>query len=147
MKVLIVEDDTFKLERITGCLRNLPKAINITIATSVQFAVATLASASFDFILLDMALPSHDLKPGGAPSSSMLSGGLEVIMELSFLLRRDNVIVITQYPEVEIEGDLIPIDNAEQVLNSICNISLTGVIHYDHETNDWETSLLKMLGQ
>ena len=144
-KLLIVEDDTFKSDRICDCLTRLSETPVITLVTSVQAAVAILAERCFDVVLLDMALPSHQAHPGGAPASSLLSGGIEIIMELSFLNRREKVIVITQYPEIEIEGVLVPVEHAEAAFKKMCNINLTGVVHYKHEEKVWETSLITAL--
>lgn len=140
--VLIVEDDAFKLDRISDCLRQLTHPPSITVVKSVQTAVAALAERVFDVVLLDMALPSHELRPGGGPPSSLLSGGMEVIMELSFLNRSDKVIVITQYPEVEIEGVLVPVEKVEQTLRRICPMNLVAVIHYKNEETNWEVALI-----
>jgi CheY-like chemotaxis protein len=143
--ILIVEDDTFKYDRIISCLKNLSEKPSIKVARSVQAAVALISKAKFDFILLDMSLPSHDLLPGGGAGSSLLSGGIEVIMELSFLNRADCVIVITQYPEVEIEGELVSIANAHSTFRKLFPANIESVILYRHESNEWEQELLKNL--
>jgi CheY-like chemotaxis protein len=141
--ILIVEDDAFKLQRISQCLERLPDNPQMTIVTSVQAAVALLAKNQYDIILLDMALPSHDIRSGGAPASSLLSGGLEIIMELAFLRRQERVVIITQYPEIEIEGNLVSVDQAHAALRQLCDVNLAAVIHYKHEEASWEAALLK----
>jgi CheY-like chemotaxis protein len=145
-RILLVEDDAFKRERIYECIRRLKDQPIVRAVTSVQAAVAALNSEEFDIVLLDMALPSHDSRRGGGAVSSMLSGGMEVIMELSFLKRKDRVIVITQYPEVEIEGELVPIARVKQVLERTCSVSLSGIIYYEHEERDWEATLIQTIG-
>lgn len=146
MKILIVEDDAFKLERISNCLKRVAKPPALTVAMSVQSAVATLSAQRFDVVLLDMALPSHEVRPGGAPPSSLLSGGMEIIMELDFLKRAEKVTVITQYPEIEIEGELIPVERSEAALKRMCAVNFAGVIHYKHDEKEWETVLIQTLG-
>lgn len=143
--VLIVEDDTFKLERIEACLKRLSNAASVTVATSVQAAVNKLQFVTFDFVLLDMSLPTHDLKPGGSAVTSLLSGGLEVIMELSFLKRDDQVVIITQYPEIEIEGVLVSIPSVKSTLESMFNARVARVILYRHESSVWENDLMAIL--
>jgi CheY-like chemotaxis protein len=139
---LIIEDDAFKLDRIRGCLSNL--TYKLSDVSSLQAAVTLLAQREFDFVLLDMALPSHDLKRGGGPSASMLSGGIEVIMELAYQCRNEKVIVITQYPEIEIEGALVPVGSASEKLRKIFG-GVISVIHYKHESQSWEADLRKLL--
>lgn len=145
-RILFVEDDAFKAERVRKCLDRIQRDLDVKLATSVQSAVSFLASDEFDLILLDMALPSHDLRPGGGSPSSLLSGGIEIIMELSFLERQEKVIVLTQYPEIEIEGELVAIDKAKAALENICPINLVATIQYKHEETDWESTLIEAIG-
>ena len=67
-------------------------------------------------------------------------------MELAFLHRTENVVVITQYPEIEIEGELIPVEKAETVLKAMYPVNFAGVIHYKHDEKEWEEALTKNLG-
>jgi CheY-like chemotaxis protein len=145
--ILVVEDDAFKLDRVTSCLEPLWSSSSITVVKSVQGAVSAVANEKFDFILLDMSLPTHDLKPGGGAGTSLLSGGLEVIMDLSLLRRSEKVIILTQYPEIEIEGDLIPLDRVKAILNKMFEVEIDSVILYRQESSEWEGELLRSLEQ
>jgi CheY-like chemotaxis protein len=145
LRILLVEDDPHKHERLLAALAKFDLGHELIVVASVQSAVAAIDEGAFDFILLDMALPSHQLKPGGGPSTSMLSGGVEVIMELSYLNRPDRVIVITQYPEIEIEGDLVPVDESHERLSAMFGQTVVKVIQYDHESDKWEAALLRTL--
>ena len=115
---------------MTACLKPLSGNSSITVVKSVQGAVSAIANERFDFILLDMSLPTHDLKPGGGAGTSLLSGGLEVIMDLSLLGRRERVIVLTQYPEIEIEGELVPLDRVQAILDEMFEVVIDSVILY-----------------
>ena len=143
--ILLVEDDSFKLDRIAACLSRAPFDLTIVCAGSVQAAVEKIGSGRYDFIFLDMSLPSHDLKPGGGAGASLLSGGIEIIMELSFLKRTDAVVIVTQYPEVEIEGELIPISRVHSVLCETFESNTIGVILYRHESTLWEDEVLSIM--
>ncbi len=144
--ILVVEDDTFKLDRIMACLSRA-RFTEVDTVRSVQAAVARLGERQYEFICLDMSLPSHDLKPGGSAGASLLSGGMEIIMELSFLKRTDAVIVLTQYPEIEIEGELIPIAGVHRALREMFETNTVGVIQYRHESTAWEDEVLSALEQ
>lgn len=147
MRCLIVEDDNFKLERIRATIKRDCPLLDASIANSVGSAIRQIGSESYDLIVLDMALPSHDLKAGGAPPSSLLSGGIEVIMELSFLERGDPVVVMTQYPEIEIDGLFVSISAADERLRNLCQFNLQTVIQYKHDSSVWESDLRAVLGR
>ena len=142
--ILLIEDDSFKLKRVLACLGK--RSDSVTIATSVQAAVVEVNSRSFDVILVDMALPSHDLRPGGGPGTSLLSGGIEVIMELAYLGRSDPVVIITQYPEIEVEGELLPVAKVQPALQKLFDVRIKAVILYKHLSDEWEIALLEAVG-
>lgn len=143
MKALLVEDDEFKANSVGAVVKDIRSSTDFTFATSVHAAVARLQESQFDLIMLDMALPSHQLRPGLGPTSSLLSGGLEVIMELSYLNRSDPVIILTQFPELEVEGELIPLRKAKEALKSHYAANIIAVIHYRHEQSEWRNSLIQ----
>lgn len=143
MKTLLVEDDSFKANSICAVVHKIFPATLFTAATSVHAAVGKLQGHIFDLIMLDMALPSHQLRPGFGPTSSLLSGGLEVIMELSYLNRSDPVIILTQFPELEVEGKLIPLRKAKEALIENYGANIVSVIHYRHEHQEWRISLIE----
>ena len=146
--ILVVEDDAFKLDRVTACLKPLSGNSSITVVKSVQGAVSAIANERFDFILLDMSLPTiDDLKPGGGAGTSLLSGGLEVIMVFFLLGRRERVIVLTQYPEIEIEGKLVPLDRVQAILDEMFEVVIDSVILYRQSLSEWEAELLRSLEQ
>ena len=106
MRVLLVEDDNFKQELVEQLVLQVRPIVEIVVARSVQQAVQLLGSGTFDLIILDMSLPSHESKAGGSQPISQPSGGIEVLLELSYECRTDRVVILTQYPEIEYDGRL-----------------------------------------
>lgn len=147
MRALLVEDDEFKAASVRSVVKNMRPNTEFTTANSVHSAVSNLQIEEFDLIMLDMALPSHQLRPGSGPTSSLLSGGLEVIMELSYLNRLDPVIILTQFPELEVEGELIALKKAKEVLRKNYNANVIAVIHYRHEQQEWQDSLVQEMNR
>ena len=84
MKILLVEDDHFKQELIEAALQERYADISISLARSVQQAVKLIRTDIYELIVLDIALPSHDSKAGGAQPISQPAGGIEVLLELSY---------------------------------------------------------------
>lgn len=137
MRILIVEDDEFKAEELKKELDKYCSNAKTDIARSVRAGIAAIKSNSFNLIILDMALPSHELRKGGASPTSMPSGGLEILMELDYFGRIDDVVVFTQYPEVEIEGRLIPLKNVKNALLAEFNITVVDVVHFVSGETGW----------
>jgi CheY-like chemotaxis protein len=140
-QVLIVEDDPFKHSELAKALEGYCKAADIHTASSVREAIAAIESQEFNCILLDVALPSHDLKKGLGAPTSLPSGGIEVLMELSYLRRRDQVVIVTQYPEVELEGRLYTLSRVQKKIREIMQVELVGVVQFDRLSDAWRSQL------
>jgi CheY-like chemotaxis protein len=140
--VLLIEDDKFKADRVAAAIASAHPNSSITRAESVHAAVLNIQRRTFDVIILDMALPSHDLLPGTGQSSSLLSGGLELVMEVAYLRRSEAIIILTQYPEIEIEGHLHATQTAKSELQSLFSVNIAAVILYENDSERWRTELL-----
>lgn len=139
--ILIVEDDDFKRGEIARVISDLVHGYISVTASSVQAAVAALRSREFDCVVLDISLPSHDPRKGESSPTSMPSGGLEVLMELAFLKRTDPVLVVTQYPEVEIDGSFVPLARLSRRVSEVLQVKLSGVILFDKDSDEWRGRL------
>lgn len=139
---LIVEDDPFKEAALREVLEQLDSRFRFETSVSVQTALLSIRAKKFDLVLLDMALPSHDRSRGKGSPTSMPSGGLEILLTLNRLKRLDPIIVVTQYPEVDINGSLIPILAVKSAILGIVRVNLLDVIHYDQTEDAWRDALI-----
>lgn len=142
MKILIVEDDSFKFARVLEILNETIIGADIIHLDSVFGAVRYLSSANPDKIILDMSLPSHPPSAGEGSPVSMPAGGIEVLLEMRSL--RKSAIptaILTQYPDVEIEDEYYPIDQAPEVLGRLFGFDGIKVVHYEPATDEWITPI------
>jgi len=142
--ILLVEDDDFKRRRVLRLIGDHAPAAEVLCAASVSSAVRSLSQGEFDLIILDISLPSHDAD-GGAPAMSLPSGGLEVLLELSFESRGDPVVVLTQYPLIEYEDRSIPVLDARRAFKRDMDINLLEVIQYTRLDDSWADKLLEYI--
>lgn len=142
MRVLVVEDDDFKFEDIADLLQTLPLAVEATRASSVQAGYEAIQRAGYDYIILDMALPSHNLVAGTGNPYPEPVGGLEVLLELADQRRPEKVIVLTQYPSIEFNREYIPLERfpsvaAQHGIGSVRACILFGL------DGDWKELILR----
>lgn len=138
MNILIVEDDSFKYSKISHVLRDIYPNAELTHNDSVHDAVVLLRRFTPDLIILDMSLPSHSPQAGKGSPVSMPAGGIEIIMELKILKKvAVPIIVLTQYPDVEIEDEYYSIRESSKTIKEFYGIKSISVIHYDNDTTDW----------
>lgn len=144
-KVLIVEDDSFKLDDLRAFVEGSIKQATITQALDVASAVEELELNVFDLLIIDMALPSHPVISGGGSPLSLLSGGLELLFELRYMQRNDDCIIITQYPEIEISGRFFPVSSGVAAIREHFGIQIVACLEYSESSNEWKYDLEKLL--
>jgi CheY-like chemotaxis protein len=140
-RVLLVEDDQFKQELIEDELRKARPLARIDVARSVQQAVQMIRSQAFDLVILDIALPSHASRPGGSQPISQPSGGVEVLLELGYERRRDKVVIVTQYPEVEYDGRFYPLSKVGRVLGPLIEANIVDAVYFAPQDAQWRERL------
>ncbi len=104
---LIIEDDEHKINLLKDIFNsgNI-NDINLQIAENVKDAVSILKDKSidFDYLILDMALPSHRKVQGDPTAMSINSGGIEILMRHNYYNKNSKIIILTQYPTIGIDG-------------------------------------------
>ncbi len=146
MKILVVEDDSFKFSKIAGLLNESFHDEDIIHHDNVFAAVNYIRRESPDIIVLDMSLPSHPAVAGEGSPVSMPTGGIEIILELKILGKRDiPIIILTQYPDVEVEYEYYSISDSERVIKNLYGIEQLSVVHYDNESDNWRYQTKRFL--
>lgn len=145
MNIILIEDDNFKEMMIRKAIFETSPLSELSIARSVAAAVTLLTEQSFDLVILDVSLPSHD-KSKSAPSLQMPSGGLEVLYELAFENRAEQVVIVTQYPEIELDDKKsVPIHKARELLIEATGVNIRRVIYFDRSDDAWRRELTEAM--
>ncbi|WP_323115971.1 DNA-binding transcriptional response regulator [Klebsiella variicola] len=132
--ILIVEDDEHKSSQIL----EICEQVHITkgmreVVDNVRDAVRFLVDCVPRMIVLDMSLPSHKAQPGQGTPLPMPTGGIEILFELKKRNLIDlPVLILTQYHEIEIEGDAIPVDISADALREIYGFTSVQACYYEH---------------
>lgn len=138
MNILIVEDDSYKYSKIAALLGEHYPSAKLLHKDSVRGAVLHIRESTPNLLILDMSLPSHSLVAGEGSPVSMPAGGIEILMELKMLYKTDiPIIVVTQYPDVEIEDEYYSIADSKHVIAELYGIKSIAVIHYDNDSFEW----------
>lgn len=145
-KFLIIEDDNYKSEAILNIINKERSDSVVELAENVSSAIRLINSNVYDLIFLDMALPSHPVAAGGGSPLSLLSGGLEVLFELKTLKRKDRCLIVTQFPEIGMNGRLIPLKDAPNEILKYYGCDVITCIYYSNDSNEWQENIRKIIG-
>lgn len=139
--VLLVEDDAFKQKELEEAVSESMPAARLFVGRSVRQALSLLRERAYDLIVLDMALPSHDVRPAAAQPMSQPSGGVELLLELSYEGRGDPVVIVTQYPEIEFDGRFYALPQFARAFGRKASANLRGAVYFNVLDGGWRIEL------
>jgi CheY-like chemotaxis protein len=140
MKILIVEDNQKKLEKIKGYLEKEFPTVELEQKTSYNSAAKEIALNydQYDLILLDMSMQTYDIsndESGGEPEPL---AGKNILKQIYLREIPTKVIVVTMY-ENFVDGTKI--DQLDQELKAGFSDNYCGFIFFSHTNLDWSLKL------
>lgn len=148
VRCLIVEDDPFKMDGIRTHLKNVfADRIETIECQALSTAASLLASSKFDLAILDMSIHSHEPVAGAGSPFPLSSGGLDVLFEINHSGSDTPCIILTQYPDIEIDGVPIPVEMAQQEIFEKFEIKVAGCVRYLENDNRWKAKVTSILEQ
>lgn len=148
-KILLVEDEAHKIDRITSVLKRHGSAKDyIQLLSSVTEAIRHLYSSdkSADIVILDIALPTFGGLRGGS-GSEQPSGGIEIIRALQAIDSHPSIIIVTQYPEIVISGRSVHLDDISEYVREKYQQNVIAAIAYRYEDDEWEQIFINAMGE
>ena len=142
--VLIVEDDKFKVDDLK---KEIANDWEVTIVASVRDAVVKVLDEVFDGIILDMALPTFTADSSSLSGTAQPQGGVEVLRALKSTQLGTPVVIVSQYPDLEIDGVFHSLDAAPKVLSERYGIDVVGAVVYDFQDRGWSDEFRRMLNR
>ncbi len=146
MKILIVEDDHDKIEKIKEFLvEKYGYNISIITSESLRAALKTIISATgLNLIILDMSLPNFDISknaPGGGTPESF--AGKELMSQMSLRKMKIPVVILTQYAVFD-EGRKT-LDELKAEFNNDFRDFYLGAVYYNAAIDGWKIELSEII--
>lgn len=147
MKVLVVEDDSYKANALFDFIKLEYPLASIVIRESLSSGMFELLEfPEIDLILLDMSMPSFDMSDkdprGGLPESF---AGEDFLSQMELMEIDVPVIVVTQFETFERDDDVIPLDSLTgRLRDGYPNIFL-GSVYFKSTSEEWKKKLRKII--
>jgi len=146
IRCLVVEDDSYKMEGICAHLKQvLGDRVEVVKCQALNSATTLLASSSFQLAIIDMSIHSHELEAGAGSPFSLSSGGLDVLFEIEYSGNTTPCIIVTQYPDIEIESSPVPVEMAQQEILGKFGIRVAGCVRYIENDGRWKAEVTSIL--
>lgn len=142
INILLVEDEEPKRKHIERFLSSLGIAMDLSVAASVNTALDELEKEKPSLLLLDMSLPTFEIREretGGRPQGF---GGIEILRHMVLSGIECPTVVITGYEAFIREGGRrVDLSELRAELQEEFPHQLRGVLHYNSTYEEWKTEL------
>lgn len=148
VRCLIVEDDPYKLDGVQAFLNSVfSGTLDISVCQALASATALLGKQSFDLAIIDMSIHSHEPEAGSGSPFPLSTGGLDVLFEIAYSENGTNTpcIILTQYPDIEIESLPIPVEQAKKEILEKFDIDVAGCVRYLENDSQWKADMYSIL--
>lgn len=140
MNILLIEDDDYKANQIKKFVEELDNFVELK--KSFKSGMESITKSIWDFILLDMSIPSFEISNKNPLSRNRKFGGRDILNEM----HRKNIVcptvVITQY---SVFGEETSLKELDEELSIKYSDSYKGIVFYNASVLDWQLALLKYL--
>ncbi|MFS7195565.1 response regulator [Rahnella inusitata] len=145
MKLLIIEDNEYKSEKIRNFLIEHDKDYYITVTHSYSSAIKSFGEHTFDFAIIDMSLPTFDRVAGEPPGEFRTFGGLDIAKQIHRKKMHLKYIFLTQYDSFADDDKNYSLENIENLAKEKYPINFLGCIYYDNSNVAWKNKILSIL--
>jgi CheY-like chemotaxis protein len=147
MKLLLVEDDEHKRQRICEELLTQYPELQVVEARSLHGAEEELDQATFDLVILDMSMPMFDIGVDEDGGSFQATAGQELLRYMKRYRVGTPVVVITQFSSFGKGTDARVLPQLDSELRGDHGASYLGAIYYDPASDDWKSELQRVMSR
>ena len=145
MKCLIIEDDKNKSSEIKNWLESTYEKIDIVIKHSYKSGLREAVLPKYDYILLDMSMPTFDItlnEKGGEPRHF---AGKEIIQQMHRRKIFTPVIVVTQFENFGEGSDKVSFEQLNNTLNDLNTKAFLGMSFYSIVEKKWQQEIKEII--
>ncbi|RKG59856.1 response regulator [Corallococcus sp. AB011P] len=145
VNVLLIEDDENKRGQLAALIEAVVPNVSLFISKSLNSGLRSLVVDRFDFVILDMTMPSFDIGPdddGGRPQAY---GGREILQQMDRRGIKTPVIVVTQFDRFGEGKNVTDLSELDSQLRLEHPDIYQGVVYYNVALTGWREALLAMI--
>lgn len=145
MKILLIEDDLNKMRRIAAEIQGFRNDILVSEARSYRSGMQHLMSDKFDFVLVDMSLPTFDITRDEDGFQIDPFSGRTILAEMDRKGINTKTLVITMFETFGEDKDLMTLAELDRELREQYPQIYVGAIYYNSAEVNWKDGLKKVL--
>ncbi len=145
MKIAIIEDNIHKRKKIISFLDFNYKGIVYDEASSYSSGLDMLEKEKFDFLILDMSMPTYDITKDESGGNFRVFGGKDILKRLKRKNKLLPFVIVTQYTTF---SETTGVKTLEELTKEISQLFLEyfkKVIFYDTTSTAWKDELARVM--
>lgn len=145
MKILLIEDNSFKAEEISSFINQLEIPITILVQASYQAGLRAVEEDNPDLVLLDMTLPTFDRESKGREGRIRPLGGYDLMRKLKRKGLNFPTIVVTQLETFGEGDDKITYEEMIVKCEKEFGPNFLGGVQFLQGSDSWKESLVSLI--
>lgn len=146
MNILVVEDNEIKLQKIITYLSDEFSIDKLDSALSYASGLKKLQEFNYDFVVLDMSLPTYDKIGSENRGRTRVFGGKEIARQIKRYGVMTRFLIITQYEGFTVADKYLSLSDIHEELRNDFDDRYIGLVHFSSSDNSWKTNLKHLLG-
>lgn len=143
MKILIIDDSEYKVKKVCSLIENIKKDEKIIyeIAHSYTTGLNKLLENNFDFLILDMSMPTFDKINNESGGRFRIFGGREIVSQLKREKKLLPFVLLTQYNKFDDSTKIKSLEEIEELFSLKFQNYHLKTIYYDTSSTKWKNLL------
>lgn len=143
MKILLVEDNHFKREKIIEFIRPLSDTA-IFEAASYNMGLTIASAERFNLIILDMSMPTFDRTEAESGGRFRVFGGRDIAMRLKKQNKLSPFVILTGYSDFSDGRDKLSLGQINDLL-AMFGEDYKGTIFFESASSVWKEELTSVI--
>lgn len=145
MNIAIIEDNIHKRNKITSFLESHFENITYSEASSYSSGINLIEGNTFDFLILDMTMPTYDITKTDSGGRFRTEGGKEILKRLKRKKKLLPFIIVTQYSTFSETTGVKTLETMRTEIKNLFPEHFKSLIFYDTTSTSWKEELSGVL--
>ncbi|EKD71058.1 MAG: Response regulator [uncultured bacterium] len=145
MKILIVEDDEIKLDKLVNFLTNTFVFEELVVRRAWKAGLREIIDNNFSIIILDMSLPTFEIKSSEDGGIFNSFGGEEILFEMKRKRIDSKALIVTQFENFGEGQKSISLEQLNQRLKKNFPGIYIGTVFFSASDSGWEIRMIELL--
>lgn len=140
MKILLIEDNMLKREKVVTFIKSTFTSVLIESACSYNTGLSMALSGDFSLLILDMSLPTFDKTQNNSGGRFRVFGGREIAQRLKRAGKLSKFVILTGYKDFIEDAEKLTLEQVSDKLYALSD-NFLGVILYESSSSKWKNDI------